>query len=400
MNVRNKITLVLDFSFIGNYICNGGKDMLLKFTVDNYRGFKTPVTIDFTKTHDYKFNQQCIKNGLLNTIIIYGRNGSGKSNLGFALFDIVGLLTDKTIAHQQLDDGCFVNADSGRREVSFEYVFSNGNRIIRYIYRKTSPKKLSYEELSVNKTKIYSFDYINRKAELLHLDKIDAPNLNLDYFEGNFPLLRHIANNTMQKEDSVVKFLMNYVSHMLWFRSLQENGDIGLKTGSDNLDTWIIDNNLLKEFDEFLRNIAGIETNLSYATVKVNQVPVKLLIDKHKNNSLLFDNIKSSGTSALELLFYWSKSFNDVSFLFMDEFDAFYHYDLAKEVVKYVSSFTNMQTIFTTHNPYLASNDLLRPDCYFTLSKGELKSFADRTDRELREGHNLEKMLKNGEFDD
>ena len=94
--------------------------MLLKFTVDNYRGFKTPVTIDFTKTHDYKFNQQCIKNGLLNTIIIYGRNGSGKSNLGFALFDIVGLLTDKTIAHQQLDDGCFVNADSGRREVSFE----------------------------------------------------------------------------------------------------------------------------------------------------------------------------------------------------------------------------------------------------------------------------------------
>ena len=374
--------------------------MLLRFTVDNYRGFKTPVTIDFTKTHDYKFHQECIRNGLLNTIIIYGRNGSGKSNLGFALFDIVGLLTDKNVERQQYDDGCFLNADSGRNEVTFEYVFSNGNRIIRYIYRKTSPKKLSYEELSVNDEKIYSFDYLNKKADLLHLDRIDAPNLNLDYFEGNFPLLRHIANNTMQKEDSVVKFIMNFVSHMLWFRSLQENGYIGLKTGSDNLDTWIIENNLLKEFDGFLRTIAGVETNLSYATVQVNQMPVKLLVDQHKNNALLFDSIKSSGTSALELLFYWSRCFKDVSFLFMDEFDAFYHFELAKEVVKYVCSFTNMQTIFTTHNSYLASNDLLRPDCYFTLSKGELKSFADRTERELREGHNLEKMLRNGEFDD
>lgn len=374
--------------------------MLLRFTVDNYRGFKTPVVIDFTETHDYKFHQECIRDGLLNTIIIYGRNGSGKSNLGFALFDIVGLLTDKTVARQQYDDGCFVNADSGRKEVSFEYVFSNKNRIIKYVYKKTSPNKLSYEELSVDNEKIYSFDYVNKKGDLLHLDKINAPNLNLDYFEGNFPLLRHIANNTMQKEDSVVRFLMNFVSHMLWFRSLQENGYIGLKTGSDNLDSWIIENNLLHEFDDFLRTIAGIETNLSYATVQVNQMPVKLLVDQHKNNALLFDNIKSSGTSALELLFYWSKCFTDVSLLFMDEFDAFYHYDLAKEVVKFVSSFGNMQTIFTTHNSYLASNDLLRPDCYFLLSKGKLKSFIDRTERELREGHNLEKMLRNGEFDD
>lgn len=373
--------------------------MLLKFTVDNYRGFENPITIDFTKSHDYKFNQECVRNGILNNIIIYGKNGSGKSNLGFALFDIVGLLTDKTVAHQQYDDGCFINADSGKQEASFKYVFSNGNRIITYYYRKTSPKKLSFEELSVNNEKIYSFNYLNKEADLKRLDKIGAPNLNLEYFEGNLPLLRYIANNTVQKEDSPVRFLMHYVSHMLWFRSLQDNGYIGLKTGSVNLDAWIIENNLLKEFDEFLSNIAGIETKLDFATVQVNQMPVKLLIDRHKNNALVFDNTKSSGTSALQLLFYWSRSFRDVSLLFMDEFDAFYHFDLSKEVVKYVSSFSNMQTIFTTHNSYLASNELLRPDCYFVLSKGKLQSFVDCTDRELREGHNLEKLLRNGEFD-
>ena len=82
----------------------------------------------------------------------------------------------------------------------------------------------------------------------------------------------------------------------------------------------------------------------------------------------------------------------------MDEFDAFYHFELARKVISYVCGFDNMQTVFTTHNSYLASNEVLRPDCYFVLNDGNLTSFADCTDRELREGHNLEKMLRNGEF--
>ena len=111
-----------------------------------------------------------------------------------------------------------------------------------------------------------------------------------------------------------------------------------------------------------------------------------------------FEQIASSGSKALELLFYWSKRFNDVSFLFMDEFDAFYHFDLARNVIKYIVDYDNIQVVFTTHNPNLASNEMLRPDCYFTLKNGKLTSFADSTERELREGHNLEKMLRNGEF--
>ena len=113
---------------------------------------------------------------------------------------------------------------------------------------------------------------------------------------------------------------------------------------------------------------------------------------------MVFENVASNGTRALELLFYWSRKFKDVSFLFMDEFDAFYHFDLARNVIKYVLGLDNVQAIFTTHNSYLAGNDVLRPDCYYILANGKLASFVDSTDRELREGHNLEKMLRNGEF--
>jgi hypothetical protein len=126
---------------------------------------------------------------------------------------------------------------------------------------------------------------------------------------------------------------------------------------------------------------------------------IQLLIEKHKKVPLIFGETASSGTRALELFFYWSRRFKDVSFLFVDEFDAFYHFDLAKNVLKYVYELDNVQAVFTTHNSYLASNSILRPDCYFNLINGTLKSFADSTNRELREGHNLEKMLRNGEFD-
>ena len=44
--------------------------MLIRFTVDNYRGFSKPITLDFTETHNYQFNKNCVKNGLLNKVVI------------------------------------------------------------------------------------------------------------------------------------------------------------------------------------------------------------------------------------------------------------------------------------------------------------------------------------------
>ena len=155
---------------------------------------------------------------------------------------------------------------------------------------------------------------------------------------------------------------------------------------------------MAKEFSAFLKEVAGVDKELEVLNVE-GPVPSKMLIEKHKRSALRFQDVASSGTRSLALFFYWSYRFNDVSFLFLDEFDAFYHFDLAKNIVRYLLKNETIQAIFTTHNSFLASNDLLRPDCYFVLEHGELRSFADSTDRELREGHNLEKMLRSGEFD-
>ena len=83
----------------------------------------------------------------------------------------------------------------------------------------------------------------------------------------------------------------------------------------------------------------------------------------------------------------------------MDEFDAFYHYELATSVLRYINEKKNIQTVLTSHNTYLISNELMRPDCYFMLNNGKVNSFADRTMKTIRQAHNLEKMFRNGFFD-
>lgn len=210
--------------------------------------------------------------------------------------------------------------------------------------------------------------------------------------------MRYIANNTNQPDDSYVKFIMTFVSHMLWIRPLQDNGYIGLTTENDLISSWIVEKNLTYEFQEFLSKLEGVNLNLT--EIQKSNYSTKLLGEVHKNKTFVFDNIASNGTKSLELLFYWSQKFTSLSLLYIDDFDAYYHFELAINIVKYIITFDQLQVLLTTHSAYLASNEYLRPYCYFILENKKLSSFSESTSRELRESHNLEKMLINGEFNE
>jgi len=100
------------------------------------------------------------------------------------------------------------------------------------------------------------------------------------------------------------------------------------------------------------------------------------------------------------LFYVWFQDIREkgkVSFLFIDEFDAFYHFELSKLIVEELKK-TDVQFMLTTHNTSIMTNDLLRPDCYFIMNKEHIVSLADATDKELREAHNLEKIYKSNGF--
>ena len=371
------------------------KTRLARFTATGYRNFGDPITIDFTDVHDYRFNQICVDDNIIMKMGIYGPNGSGKSNLGFALFNIVSHLTDNASEVLKSNPGIFLNVDKRTTEAVFHYEFKHGSDLIVFEYRKPNESSISRETFKLNDKIIYDYDYISHGFSVRNLDEIAGPNLTFEYMGDNLSVLRYIANNTVQKDDSPVRAVMDFASHMLWFRSLNNgNNYIGLENGSVLLDDWIINNGYVRDFNDFLKEICGIDVKLDVAK-GIDNKPI--LIEKHKNGSLIFRIVLSSGTSAAELFYFWMKRFNNVSFLFLDEFDVFYHFELAGKIIKKLNDYPDMQVIFTTHNTTLMGNDILRPDCYLILKEGKLRSYIDRAGgREIREGHNLEKIYRGG----
>ena len=370
------------------------KTRLVCFTVKGFRNFPEPVSINFADVRDYKFNQECINDGIITKMGIYGPNGSGKSNIGIALFNIVQLLTDKSYDPAVLNPGIFLNVDEKREEAVFIYEFSRGNERYVFEYHKVAENVISREILTVNGDTIYDYDFKTMHFNILNRNGVISDNLNFEYLNSNLSILRYIANNAALKDDSPIRTIMDFVSGMLWFRSVRENSFIGLVTSPVSLDDWIINNGLIGDFNSFLKNTCDLDVHLKAVKTPDNK---HILVEEHENGVLIFQQVYSSGTSAAELFYYWMKSFDKVSLLFMDEFDAYYHFALARKIFEQLKKYTDMQVIFTTHNTALLGNDILRPDCYFILGKGKLRSYIDSTGgREIREGHNLEKIYRNG----
>ena len=81
--------------------------MLKKFTLKNYKNFKDEISIDFENTAGYQFSTDCITDGIISKMLIYGRNATGKTNLGKALIDIYITMFG---GRHYIDTGIFLNA--------------------------------------------------------------------------------------------------------------------------------------------------------------------------------------------------------------------------------------------------------------------------------------------------
>jgi hypothetical protein len=363
--------------------------MLKLFEVTGFKNFKDKISFDFSDVRDYKFNTLCVQDNLISKAVIYGKNSVGKSNLGLAMFDIVSHLSDKNVTPGIYD--YYLNVENPERYASFHYVFTFGDNIIDYKYRKNSKQTLVYEQLSIDDKLLFNYHYKLKKGTVVGIKEL-TPTLNLD-FSNTDCVLKYIVNNTVLEHTHPLKKMINFVSHMLWFRNFDENRYIGYKSKSSDYIDFVFEDNNLKELEEFLHS-AGIQENL--IAKKDSDGVMRLYFDTP--TPLPFFKVASSGTNALYTFFYWYKTAKDVSLMFIDEFDAFYHFELAESIVTMIEKMTNTQIILTSHNTNLLSNKIMRPDCYFILTKDKLTSFANATDRELREGHNLEKLFMSGEF--
>lgn len=369
--------------------------MLKEFEVTNFKNFREKLSLDLSKTNSYGFNPECVKDGVVNKSLIYGYNGMGKSNLGFAIFDLISHLTDKNSSSRNYTN--YLNAYKPDDIAEFRYVFSVEHGEVVYEYGKLDLETLVYERLLINGQEFASVD--RRTSAIAKINAVGAENLKTDMGTSTISLVSYIKKNSILENTDTnqcfVEFI-EFVNGMLFFRSLDNNNYIGLEQGSSSIGADIVDKGHLEDFERFL-NASGIECKLA-------------LLGDGDENKIGFDfdgrlipffEIASQGTKSLSLFYFWLQRLkgNDspVTFLFIDEFDAFYHHNLSTLIVDMLRDI-KAQVIITTHNTSVMTNDLLRPDCYFLMKNNNITSLAGSTTKELREAHNIEKMYKAGSF--
>ena len=370
--------------------------MLTKFSVSNFKSFNDEFVFDLSNTKGYNFNKESILDGVVENAIVYGKNGVGKSNLGLAIFDIIDHLTDSE--HGDLEYMHYLNALNEQKFASFRYEFLIDSKKVVYTYRKNENRVLVFEQLWIGEKLVAQIDREQGNKALI--DLVGAESLNNDIKNLNLSLLKYIKNNSILAEEDVYNRLFisffKFVEGMLFFRSLDGNAYLGIETGSKDIQEDIIERGNVQDLEEFL-NKAGIECKLKV----VKESEKNIIAFDFNGKTISFYRIASQGTRALTLFYFWLQRLKEeekVSFLFIDEFDAFYHHELSRLIVEELKKL-NIQFLLTTHNTSIMTNDLLRPDCYFIMNKGDIRSLSKSTDKELREAHNLEKMYKAGSFD-
>ena len=366
--------------------------MLKKFSVENFKGFKDKITLDIGSPSNYGFHPEVIEDGCITKGIIYGINGCGKSNLGLAIFDVITHLTEKQKLLQSYD--FYLNMSGRKSFAEFEYIFVFDGHELVYRYSKTDVVALKEESLSIDGKEVIYYDFLAKDgftllegSDTLNASiKSDSPISRVKYVNSNSILADNAQNQTFKK-------FIDFVDRMLLFYSLDNRGYEGFMNGSEGIAEGIVNAGKVKDFQMFLK-----ENDIDYDLYEREVDGRKAIYCHFDNKDADFFKIASTGTMSLALFYYWYIRMRKASFVFIDEFDAFYHFELSESVQKKVNEILGVQIFTTTHNTDLMSNDLLRPDCYFLLKDNSIRAISELTEKELRQAHNLQKMYKAGAF--
>lgn len=346
--------------------------MLKKFSVENFKGFQDKITFDIGSPSNYNFNSEIIKNGCVTKGIIYGINSSGKSNLGLAIFDIITHLTDKQKLLSSYD--FYLNMSGRKSFAEFEYTFMFDGHEVVYRYSKNDVNTLKSESLSIDGKEVIFFDFLTRDGFTL-LDGSGTLNVSIKS-ESPISRVRYVNNNSIltdNEQNRVFKKFIDFVERMLLFYSLDSRGYEGFTNGNEGVAEGIVNSGKVLDFQRFLK-----ENDIDYELYGCEVDGKKAIYCHFDNTDADFFKIASTGTRSLALFYYWYIRMEKASFVFIDEFDAFYHFELSESVQRHLNQIAGVQIFTTTHNTDLMSNDLLRPDSYFLLANNSIRPKPSR----------------------
>ena len=358
--------------------------MLRRFSVENYRGFAGRLTLDLGSPSSYTFNTSAIEGGCVSKGIIYGSVGAGRTSLGLAILDITTHLTDHELPSPHRP---YLNLGGAKPEALFEYTFTFSGHEVVYRYAKTDAHTLTSESIRIDGVEVIRYNHARRYG-FTRLEGSGTPTVPS---EDGRPLscILHAAGSDLPDsvQNHLISELLNYAERMMY---------IGPPDGRCDPEAAerIIKARKIRDFQRFLRE-NGLQYRLHTRTVDGR----KAIFCQMDEQEADFLSIASAGTLALAEFYDHCLRLNDASFVFMDGMDSFYDFKVAESIQRKLVAIPGVQILTATHNTNLLSNDILRPDCYFLLKNNQIKAFSELASKELRQGHNLQKMYKAGEFD-
>lgn len=365
--------------------------MLAEFRVRNYKNFRDELCFSLESGKNYEFNQNAVYSGIIKDAVVVGYNASGKTNLGRSVMDLLTHLTDK--GGRKEAALFYSNLYNSNHMIWFAYKFKFDSSVLEYEYEKEEEDRVVRECVRIDGKKMIVND-INQCYTKLS----GSESLNLENWDRSISLVKYVYANTMlDKNDKYCQIFLKFikfVNQMLWVSSTEGLRAVGIASdGGNMLDEICNLENGVEQLEIFLR-----ELGLPFHLTAKDTGEGKNIYCRMGDKEVAFAPLMSSGTRSLVFLFLWYIQRKNFSFIFIDEFDAFYHTDLSIAVIRKLMQEKDIQIIFTTHNTDVITNELLRPDCYFLLNDNRIRPFSGLTDKALREAHNLQKMYRAGAF--
>ncbi|MEN2282232.1 ATP-binding protein [Algoriphagus sp. SE2] len=398
--------------------------MIIEFSIENYLSFKDKITFSFQaasiKEHpDHVFEENNGRYSVLLGALLYGANGSGKSNLirglSFMKDFIINSSKDKQANEEIAVEFFKLSSDSINKPSSFEASILINNEFYRYGF-------------SLDKERIY-------KEWLFTKSKIKETPLFVREFKKESMSYEYQIENDFKKGDPVDTFLVRKNALFLSVSS-QFNGEFSKKlvswfstitfiSGTNYSDYIKYTADLISEAShrklilEFLRT-----ANLGFHDVKVQKKEIteemldglplefKKLFLSSKNREITnirtihtkwdhngrkvgeveFDLMKEESLGSQKFFALAGPIYHSLltgSLLVIDEFDSRLHPDLSRFIIQIfqnrLNNYKNSQFLFSSHNTQFLDRNLLRRDELF---------FIDKTERESSYLYNIYNMSK------
>jgi AAA15 family ATPase/GTPase len=412
--------------------------MLINFTVANFRSIKEPVTLDMEAMGQVSELPDNViaapRHKLLKTAVIYGANGSGKSNILRALQSVVNFVLN-SIRSQEGEAISFVEpfalAENDSSKASFfEIEFLADTTKYRYGFEVS--------QQAVEAEWLYALPKGKRKEHELFLRESQVIDVSEKYFKEGLGIEDKVRNNALfisvcaQFNGKVSKQIINFCKN------------INIIFGVEDRQLRNFTSNFMKEPTNFKVIMAALQQadfgieNITEEQPFVDRGPNNLPSDlpdnikdeiqttkvlfseRNRFNSageaigmakLVFDNTESAGTQKyFHLLGPIQDTLLQGRILCIDELDARLHPKLTLNLIRMFNNKTinknGAQLIFATHDTNLLSSGLFRRDQIFFTEKNQVAAtdlyslaefkLADKSS--VRKDANYEKNYLKGRY--